>query len=573
MESKNSNTRFTPLIIAVSIILGILIGTFYANHFSNNRLGIINSSSNKLNSLLRIIDDQYVDTINMNDLIEQALPQILAELDPHSIYIPAKDAADMSSDLEGSFSGIGVQFTIDNDTIHVNNVIQGGPAEKAGIIAGDRIVMANDTSLVGKKLTNEMAQHTLKGPKGSKVKVHIKRNGEKKLIPFVITRGDIPQNTIDAAYMLDDNYGYVQISKFARTTHAELLNALAQLGHKGMKGLVIDLRGNLGGYMETAIQMANEFLPAGKLIVFAQGRKYPRSEEFANGSGSCQKLPLVVLIDEASASSSEIFSGAIQDNDRGMIVGRRSFGKGLVQQPINFSDGSMIRLTIARYYTPSGRCIQRPYSRGNDEKYEMDMLTRYQHGEFFSRDSIKLDKSKRYYTGLKRVVYGGGGIMPDLFVPEDTTGASSYLSEAISRGLILQYTFQYTDNNRSKLKRYKTSEDLAAYLNGQRLVEQFVKFADKKGLKRRNILIARSHKLLEKNLTGSIIYNMLNKEAYLKYINNSDITVQRALMLLRKGQTFPKAPSNKLSNTYERRKTRAAQTYCCPQKKLQFITA
>jgi carboxyl-terminal processing protease len=571
MEPKNNNTRFTPLIIAVSIILGILIGTFYANHFSNNRLGIINGSSNKLNSLLRIIDDQYVDTVNMNDLIEQALPQILAELDPHSIYIPAKDAADMSSDLEGSFSGIGVQFTIDNDTIHVNSVIAGGPAEKAGVIAGDRIVMANDTLIVGSKLTNEMAQHTLKGPKGSKVKIKVKRAGEKKLIPFTITRGDIPQNTVDAAYMLDENYGYIEISKFARTTHAEMLNALAQLQHKGMKGLVIDLRGNLGGYMETAIQMANEFLQAGKLIVFAQGRKYPRTEEFANGSGSCQKLPLIVLIDEGSASSSEIFSGAIQDNDRGMIVGRRSFGKGLVQQPINFSDGSMIRLTIARYYTPSGRCIQRPYKRGNDEQYEMDMLARYQRGEFFSRDSIKLDKSKRYFTGLKRVVYGGGGIMPDVFVPEDTLGATSYLSEVISRGLILQYTFQYSDNNRDKLKKYKTSDDMASYLHSQRLVEQFVKFADKKGVKRRNILIMKSHKLLERNINGSIIYNMLGKEAYLRYLNKTDVTVQKALQLLREGKAFPKAPSNKLANIYERRKARAAQTYCAPQKRLHFV--
>ncbi len=573
MEPKNNNTRFTPLIIAVSIILGILIGTFYANHFSNNRLGIINSSSNKLNSLLRIIDDQYVDTVNMNDLIEQALPQILAELDPHSIYIPAKDAADMSSDLEGSFSGIGVQFTIENDTIHVNNIIPGGPAEKAGVIAGDRIVMANDTLIVGPKLTNEMAQHTLKGPKGSKVKIKVKRNGEKKLLPFTITRGDIPQNTVDAAYMLDNNYGYVEISKFARTTHAELLNALAQLGHKGMKGLVIDLRGNLGGYMETAIQMANEFLPNGKLIVFAKGRKYPRTEEFANGSGSCQKLPLIVLIDEGSASSSEIFSGAIQDNDRGMIVGRRSFGKGLVQQPISFSDGSMIRLTIARYYTPSGRCIQRPYTRGNDEKYEMDLLTRYQHGEFFSRDSIKLNKSQRYHTGLGRIVYGGGGIMPDVFVPEDTTGATSYLTEAINRGLILQYTFQYTDNNRVKLAKYKTSEALANYLHGERLVEQFVRFADKKGIKRRNILIMKSHKLLEKNINASIIYNMLGKEAYLRYINKTDVTVQKALQLLRRGEAFPKAPSKKLTNNYGRRKATTAQAYCVPKKRIQSINA
>ncbi|MEG1564927.1 MAG: S41 family peptidase, partial [Bacteroides sp.] len=359
MSTKNS-FRFTPVIIAISIIIGILIGTFYAKHFAGNRLGIINGSSNKLNALLRIVDDQYVDTVNMADLVEKAMPQILAELDPHSTYIPAQNLEEVNSELEGSFSGIGIQFTIQNDTIHVNAVIQGGPSEKVGLIAGDRIVAVNDSSFVGTKVTNEFAMRKLKGPKGSQVKLGVKRLTEKGLLNFTIVRGDIPQNTIDAAYMLDNGYGYVQISKFGRTSHVELLNALAQLNHQSCKGLIIDLRGNTGGYMEAAVRMANEFLPEGKLIVYAQGRKYQRTEDKANGTGSCQNLPLIVLVDEGSASASEIFSGAIQDNDRGMIVGRRSFGKGLVQQPIDFSDGSAVRLTIARYYTPSGRCIQRP---------------------------------------------------------------------------------------------------------------------------------------------------------------------------------------------------------------------
>lgn len=339
-----------------------------------------------------------------------------------------------------------------------------------------------------------------------------------------------------------------------------------------MKGLIIDLRGNLGGYMESAIQVANEFLPAGKLIVFAKGRKYPRTEEFANGSGSCQKLPLIVLIDESSASSSEIFSGAIQDNDRGIIVGRRSFGKGLVQQPINFSDGSSIHLTIARYYTPSGRCIQRPYSKGNDEKYEMDLLTRYQHGEFFSQDSIKLNKSLVYHTGLGRAVYGGGGIMPDVFVAEDTTGITSYLTEILSKGLMLQYTFQYTDNNRKTLLRYNNITSLYNYLHGQRLTDQFVRFADKKGVKRRNILIMKSHKLLERNLYANIIYNMLGREAYQKYINQGDGTVLKALKLLREGEAFPKAPSKKLTDN-DRRKNKTAQAYCIRERKAHICIA
>lgn len=541
MSTKNSS-RFTPVIIAISVVIGILIGTFYAKHFAGNRLGIINGSSNKLNALLRIVDDQYVDTVNMADLVEKAMPQILAELDPHSTYIPAQNLEEVNAELEGSFSGIGIQFTIQDDTIHVNSVIQGGPSEKVGLMAGDRIVTVDDSLFVGKKVTNEKAMRTLKGPKGSQVKLGVKRATEKKLLTFNITRGDIPQNTIDAAYMLDNGLGYIQISKFGRTTHVELLNAIALLSHKNCKGLIIDLRGNTGGYMEAAVRMVNEFLPEGKLIVYTQGRKYPRTEEFANGTGSCQKMPLVVLIDEGSASASEIFTGAIQDNDRGTVVGRRSFGKGLVQQPIDFSDGSAIRLTIARYYTPSGRCIQRPYESGKDRNYEMDWLTRYEHGEYFSKDSIKLDKNLRYSTALGRPVYGGGGIMPDVFVPQDTTGVSSYLTEVLSKGLTIQFTFHYTDSNRDKLKQYDTEESLLNYLSKQGIVEQFIRYADSKGIKRRNILIQKSYKLLEKNLYGNIIYNMLGKEAYIKYFNTTDPTVKKAVEILEKGEAFPKAP-------------------------------
>ena len=527
MSTKNSS-RFTPVIIAISVVIGILIGTFYAKHFAGNRLGIINGSSNKLNALLRIVDDQYVDTVNMTDLVEKAMPQILAELDPHSTYIPAQNLEEVTSELEGSFSGIGIQFTIQDDTIHVNSVIQGGPSEKVGLMAGDRIVMVDDSLFVGKKVTNERAMRTLKGPKGTQVKLGVKRATEKELLNFTITRGDIPQNTIDAAYMLTDDFGYIQVSKFGRTTHVE--------------GLIIDLRGNTGGYMEAAVRMVNEFLPEGKLIVYTEGRKYPRADEFANGTGSCQKMPIIVLIDEGSASASEIFTGAIQDNDRGMVVGRRSFGKGLVQQPIDFSDGSAIRLTIARYYTPSGRCIQRPYQNGKDRNYEMDWLTRYEHGEYFSKDSIKLDENLRYSTALGRPVYGGGGIMPDVFVPQDTTGVTSYLTEVLSKGLTIQFTFHYTDNNRDKLKKYEDEESLLNYLRRQGLVEQFIRYADSKGVKRRNILIQKSYKLLEKSIYGNIIYNMLGKEAYIQYLNQSDQTVKKAVELLESGEAFPKAP-------------------------------
>ena len=555
MASK-SNNRFIPLIIAVSVVIGILIGTFYAQHFAGNRLGIINGSSNKLNALLRVIDDQYVDTVDMTDLVEKAMPQILAELDPHSVYIPAQNLEQVNSELEGSFSGIGIQFTIQDDTVHVNRVIKGGPSEK---VAGDRIVRVDDSLFVGKTLNNERAMRTLKGPKGSEVKVSVKRMGEPELLDFLIVRGDIPQNSINAAYMVTDDFGYIQISKFARTTHIELLNAIAQLLHQQCKGLIIDLRDNTGGYMEAAIRMVNEFLPEGQLIVYAEGRKFPRTQDYANGTGSCQRMPLVVLVDEGSASASEIFAGAIQDNDRGIIAGRRSFGKGLVQQPIDFSDGSAIRLTVARYHTPSGRCIQRPYANGNDSQYDRDWITRYEHGEFFSKDSIKLNEDELFETSLGRPVYGGGGIMPDVFVPQDTTGVSSYLIEASNRGLIIRFSFHYSDSNRPKLESFEDNQQLLKYLKSQNVVEQFIRYAEGKGLKRRNLLIQKSRKLLERHVYGNIIYNMLGQEEYIRYINTEDATVKKAIEILENGEAFPTAPTIKEEENGQNDEKRTAQ--------------
>ena len=539
--SSNKN-RLMPFLLAICLVAGILIGTFYTNHFSGNKLGIINTSSNKLNALLHIIDEQYVDTVSMFNLVEEAMPQILAELDPHSSYIPAKDLEAVNSDLKGSFSGIGVQFTIQDDTIHINSVIQGGPSEKVGLLAGDRIVEVDDSSFVGKIVTNSEAMRRLKGEKGSKVKLGIYRPGEKEILHFTVVRGDIPVKSIDAAYMINDKFGYVKVNKFGETTYPELLVALAQLSQVNCKGMIIDLRGNTGGYMAAAIQMVNEFLPNNKLIVYTEGRKSPRENYTSNGTGSSQTMPLIVLMDEGSASASEIFAGAIQDNDRGTIIGRRSFGKGLVQQPIEFSDGSAIRLTIARYYTPSGRCIQKPYEKGNDAEYEMDIITRYEHGEFFSADSIKQNIKEIYHTSLGRTVYGGGGIMPDIFVPQDTTGMTSYYRMAATRGLIIRYTLDYTDKNRNKLKEYDTPQKMEAYLKTQNLLEKFAEYAEKKGLKRRNILMYKSKQLFEESLYGNIIYNMLGIEAYITYSNLTDKTVQKALEVLEKGESFPQAP-------------------------------
>lgn len=539
-----NNTKFIPFLLAICLIAGIAIGTFYANHFSGNKLGIINTSSNKLNALLRIIDDQYVDTVKINDLVEEAMPQILSELDPHSSYIPAKNLEAVNSELRGSFSGIGIQFTIQDDTIHINSVIQGGPSEKVGLMAGDRIVEIDDSAFVGKIVTNNESMKRLKGEKGSKVKLGIFRPGEKEILHFTVVRGDIPVKSIDAAYMLNDKFGYIKVNKFGETTYPEFLIALAKLNQENCQGIIIDLRGNTGGYMVAPIQMINEFLPNKRLIVYTQGRKSPRENYTSNGAGSSQKMPLIVLVDEASASASEIFAGAIQDNDRGTIIGRRSFGKGLVQQPIEFSDGSAIRLTIARYYTPSGRCIQKPYEKGKGEEYEMDLLTRYEHGEFFSADSIKQNEKEIYHTSLGRPVYGGGGIMPDIFVPQDTTGMTSYFRMAASRGLIIRYSFDYTDNNRNTLQKYDTVEKMLGYLKKQNLLEKFASWAEKKGLKRRNNLMYKSRNLFELSLYGNIIYNMLGLEAYISYLNETDKTVLKALEVLEQGKAFPTAPEN-----------------------------
>ena len=549
----NKSNRFMPLIMALCVVVGILIGTFYANHFSGNRLNIINSGSNRLSNLLHIVDDQYVDKVNIDSLVDMAIPQILADLDPHSVYIPAKDAQAVTDDLKGSFSGVGIEFTIRKDTIHVQNVVKNGPAQRAGILAGDKIVSVDGKTFVGKVVTQDEAMRRLKGPKDTKVKIGVVRYGQKAVKYFTVTRGDIPQRSITATYMLDKSTGYIKIKNFGETTYPELLIALAQLSQERFSNLVIDLRDNGGGYMNSAVQMANEFLPKNKLIVYMQGRKSPRQDFRSDGHGSYQKIPLIVLINEASASASEIFAGAMQDNDRATIIGRRSFGKGLVQQQIGFPDGSMIRLTIARYYTPSGRCIQKPFKPGDNQDYDNDLLTRYQHGEFFSQDSIK-HTGPAYHTSIGRIIYGGGGITPDIFVAEDTLSMTSYYKQAAMSGLILQYAFNYTDNNRQKLNTYSSMMEMSKYLVSQNTVEQFAAFADKNGLKRRNLMIRKSHKLLERFINSRIIYNMLDEQAWTEYINQDDPTIATALRVFEKNEAFPKKPGAKANTQTKKRK-------------------
>jgi hypothetical protein len=550
--NQKKNNHFMPLVMALCVVIGIMIGTFYANHFSGNRLNIINSGSSRLSNLLHIIDDQYVDSVNIDSLVEKAIPQILAELDPHSVYISAKDVQLATDDLKGSFSGVGIEFIIRDDTIRVQNVIKDGPANRAGLLAGDKIVSINGKPFVGKIVTNEEAMHRLKGPKDSKVLIGVKRFGEKGVKVFTVTRGDISVKSISACYMINDTTGYIRVKSFGERTYAEMLSALQTLNIEGADHLIIDLRDNGGGILEAAVQMANEFLPKNRLIVYTQGRKSPRAEYRSNGKGSYQHIPMVVLINEGTASAAEIFAGAMQDNDRATIVGRRSFGKGLVQQQIQFPDGSMIRLTVARYYTPSGRCIQKPFKPGDNADYENDLLSRYRHGEFFSQDSIK-HVGPAYHTHNGRTVYGGGGITPDIFVPEDTSHVTSYYKEAAMSGLILQYAFNYTDEHRPILSKFTEMMPLANYLDRQNLVNDFANYAARYGLRRRNLMIMRSHSLLQNYIDSRIIYNILDEQAWIEYLNLSDETVKAALNVFKNHTKYlakPRhAPARTVRNT------------------------
>lgn len=539
---KESTYRYTPILVAIGVVVGILTGSFYASHFSGQRLNIINNSTEKINSLFHIIDDQYVDDVKIDDLVESAMPAILAKLDPHSVYIPASEAKSSMEDLQGSFSGVGVQFMIYKDTVRVVKVIAGGPSEHVGVRAGDRIVAIDGKPFTGKVATNDETRKRLKGAAETQVRLTIVRSGETKPLNFTVTRGDVPVQSIDLSYMLDAETGYIRIRSFGETTYAEWLAALAELSQQGLQRLIIDLRGNLGGYMAPAIQIANEFLAKGRLIVYTKGRKSPREEYTSDGRGTYQTMPLVLLVDESSASASEILAGAIQDNDRGTIIGRRTFGKGLVQVPIEFSDGSMLRLTKARYYTPSGRCVQKPYTPGDEEEYEMDLLTRAEHGEYFSRDSIKTSGEK-YHTRIGRVVYGGGGIIPDVFIPRDTLGITSWYRDVYLTGVLSEFAYEITDRYRAKLAGKQTAAEVERFLAKENIVEQLAVFAAKAGIKRRNNMIRESHDLIFKTLCANVIDEIVSTRAASEWLSGSDQAIIEALQILRRGEAFPRLTS------------------------------
>lgn len=533
-------SRLLPLYISIAVVVGVLIGRFYANQYSGNRISFINTSQDKISNLLDAINERYVDKVDMNEIVEKSIPQILKELDPHSTYVSAKDVEASMQELKGSFSGIGVQYMIYEDTVRVVRIIDGGPAEEAGLRAGDRIVTIDNKPFVGKSVNNDAVMKNLKGERGSSVRLGVKRNGIRNLVNISITRGDVEVKSIDASYMLDEKTGYIRITSWGNNTYAEFLRAMATLSPKGMENLVIDLRGNLGGYLQAAVEVANEFLPKNSMIVYDEGRNFKKEEYKSDGKGSYQQMPLVVLIDETSASASEIFAGAMQDNDRATLVGRRSFGKGLVQVPLEFRDGSMLRLTVARYYTPSGRCVQKPFKPGDEEDYENDLLQRAATGEYFSSDSIKTS-GEVYKTRLGRKVYGGGGIIPDYFIPRDTIGFTSYYKEVYMSGTINQFAFWYVDNHRQELSRYSEALQLAKYLRGQKIVEAFANYADKHGMKRRNLMIKTSHSLLENSIISNIISDCLGIGSAVIYLNNNDPFVAKALNILHKGLAFPSA--------------------------------
>lgn len=566
MDKNKKLTVWLPVIIAASIALGIFIGNHYLSLNQGKRRAY--SSGNKINAILDIIDEQYVDTVNMKDLVEGAIPKIFSELDPHSVYIPAEDASLVNEELEGSFSGIGVSFNMQTDTILVINVISGGPAEKAGLLPFDRIITINDSVYSGNKSSQAKIMKTLRGAKNSTVKLGVKRGNEPDLLYFDVTRGDVPVHSVDVAYEAAEGIGYIKVSKFARNTYNEFITAIAELKQKGCNSFVIDLRNNTGGYMEAAINMINEFMPEGRLIVYTEGKSFPRSDVYANGTGTCKEAPIVVLTDEISASASEIFAGAIQDNDRGLIIGRRTYGKGLVQTQLGLSDGSALRLTIARYYTPSGRCIQKSYEMGKTDEYDQDIYNRYMHGEFDSADSIKMDDSLKYQTVKGRTVYGGGGIMPDIFIPRDTSGMTSYYSNVVNSGVLYLYALEYSDQNREKLSSFKTWQELYDYLQQQPLLYNFTNFAASKGIKKRPTLINISGNLIENQLQAYIVRNFFDEAGFYPIFLKDDVTLKRAIRILQEGKSLPTVETQKTSDGISSSQTGLSKRYGLAKEKI-----
>lgn len=537
MNNLKRASVWIPLIVAIAFIVGFLAGDIV------NRQSGPTPTQKKFQTILNLIRKDYVDEVDLDSVLEKTLPSMLANLDPHSAYIPASELQAVNDDLDGSFCGVGIQFMINNDTISVIEVTSGGPSEKVGLLPGDRIVKVDGEDEAGVGITNEDVIKKLRGPRDTRVQLTVKRSNSKKLLSFDVTRGDIPVNTVDASYIVSPGIGYIKVNKFGRTTYDEFWEALTDLRSQEAQDFVIDLRGNTGGFMEIAFLMVNEFLEKGQPIVTTRGRDlYSSQEVHADGNGNFKDAQLVVLLDEFSASSSEIFAGALQDNDRALIVGRRSFGKGLIQRQSVLSDSSAVRLTIGRYYTPSGRCIQKDYSNG--ALYGHDIIDRYNRGEMFSLDSIKFDESLQFTTLNGRKVYGGGGIMPDIFVPNDTSGITSYYINVANAGLLQKFAFDYVDTNREALKSKASAEELLKSLpSDDVLLRQFVNFAARNGVQPRWYYINISHDLIVNQLKALIARDALGYNAYFEIVNRMDSNVLRAVSELLNGTAaFPIKP-------------------------------
>ena len=539
MYKNNKHTILFPLILAVGIVLGILLGQFVGRNKVESQIRTLISrgglnTTNKIMQTCMLVEHKFVDSISMDSLAELVIPLLVKELDPHSIYIPAHEMQQVNEPLEGEFDGIGITFNAATDTVVVLSVIPNGPSAKAGLVAGDRIIEINDTIVAGVKMPQNDIVKRLRGKRGTEVKLSLKRQNIDDLVEVNIIRDAIPIKSIESAFMITDNIGFIRLSQFARTSYIELMHALAQLRMQGMQKLIFDLRDNSGGYLDQAIMIANEFLPKDKLIVYTEDRDGKQIKEFSDGAGSSSDLALVILIDEGSASSSEILAGAVQDNDRGTIVGRRSFGKGLVQSQLPYADGSALRLTVARYYTPTGRSIQKPYVNGDEQDYEMDMVRRYENNEFFSADSIHFADSLRFVTPKGKVVYGGGGIMPDVFIPLDTADMTKYYIEVTGRNILYRYTMQYADKHREALNKVQSMEELTALLDSDKtLFDDFVRYAATQGVRPNYRDIARSRKVMEAQLRAYIGRNTaLEDDGFYYNIFPIDNVVKRSIELL-----------------------------------------
>lgn len=550
-KNRDKLIVYGPIIIALAVIFGIVLGNYFtqlkvrsliSNEISrqtkSNRIGMgavqgfnFSNKNDKINSAIYYVLNDYVDSVPFGKISEDVIPAILKNLDPHSVYIPARDFEKYNEPLTGNFSGIGVLFNMNEDTVAIIRPVVNGPSDMVGILPGDRIVEVEGTVVAGVEMDNDEIVSMLKGEKGTTVRIKVKRRGEPELIDFEIVRDDIPIYSVDAHYMINDEIGYVKISNFAQTTYQEFMTAIEDLKSKGMKKIIVDLRSNGGGIMDAAINIADQFLEDDRLIVYTKGRSRPRKNEYSTSKGILKEDDVAIIIDEFSASASEILAGALQDNDRGIIIGRRSFGKGLVQEQMSFPDGSAIRLTVAKYYTPTGRSIQKPYN-GDLQDYYNDIAERYLHGEFQNADSISFSDSLKFYTPGGKVVYGGGGIMPDIFVPVDTTYYSEYLNKATNLGLPHRFAFYYTDQHREELEELTSAEEIAGYLDDQELKRAFIEFAESKGLKTDKEGLAVSEKFLLTNIKAYVARNILDNDGFYPIIKEIDHTLQAAIEAL-----------------------------------------